>query len=146
MTVKENLPDDIADIDADKKDVVPVEPYDQHRVGINAALAGTIVLIATWFGVDIPNGVAVAIVGAVAIISTHFSPGWAGRSGLEAYPAGISAAAVTVLAWLLPLVGVNDLTQADLVALTGLIPFLVSLFTPAADDPDVDLGRERIGL
>jgi hypothetical protein len=118
--------------------------YEQHRVGLNAALAGIIVLIATKFGIDIPNGVAVALVGAVAIISTHFSPGWAERTGLKAYPAGITAAAVTVLAWLLPALGINALSQADLVTLAGAIPFIVSMFTPATEPID-DLGRVRVG-
>lgn len=118
--------------------------YQEHRVGLNTALAGLIVLTATKFGIDIPNGVAVAIVGLAAIISTYFSPGWAEKSGLKAYPAGITAAVTTILAWLLPALGVNQFTQADLVTLVGALTLIVGLLTPAAEDADLD--RERVGL
>jgi len=131
--------------------------YQQSRVGCNAALASLVCLIATWFGVDIPNGVALAFVGLVVAVSVYLSPGWAGRHGLKAYPAGGSAALVIVLGWLLPaladLTGIeqlNNFTQSDLVALAGLVPLAVGLWTPSEDeegfDPeDLDPDR-RVGL
>lgn len=134
--------------------------YEQSRVGNNAALASLICLIATWFGVDIPNGVALAVIGVVVGVSVYLSPGWADHYGLKAYPAGLSAAVVIVLGWLLPfladLTGIeqlNNFTQSDLVALAGLIPFAIGLLTPSAEediDPELiddldDLGRERVG-
>lgn len=118
--------------------------YERHRVAINTALASVIVLILTKFGIDIPNGVAVAAVGLVAIVTAWLSPGWAGKVGLRAYPAGFTAAAVTVLAWLLPAVGVHELSQADLVTLVGALTLIVGLATPAAEDPELD--RDRVGL
>lgn len=118
--------------------------YSEHRVGFNTALAGLIALIATKFGVDIPNGVIVAAVGLTGIITAYFSPGWADKVGIEKYPAGVTAACLTILAWLLPTLGVNELSQADLVTLIGGLTLIVGLFTPAADDPELD--RERVGL
>lgn len=121
--------------------------YQQHRVGLNTALAGIIALILTKFGVDVPNGVIVAAIGLTAIVSAWFSPGWADRVGLKAYPAGISAAVVTILAWLLPALGVNELSQADLVTLVAAIPFIVSMFTPAAEEQiDVGEGHIQVGI
>lgn len=128
--------------------------YQQGRVGINTALAALICLIATKFGIDVPNGVALAAVGIVAAVSAYFSPGWADRTGLKAYPAGLSAAVVIVLGWALPLLAnvtgidaLNNFTQADLVALAGLVPFVVGIFTPAAEsDIDPELDRDRVGL
>ena len=118
--------------------------YQEHRVGLNAALASLIVLIATKFGIDIPNGVAVAVVGLTAIVSAYFSPGWADKVGLEKYPAGVTAGCVTILAWLLPALGIHEFTQADLVALVGALTLIVGLLTPAADDPELD--RDRLPL
>lgn len=116
--------------------------YQQHRVGLNTSSAALIVLGFSSFGVDIPNGVAVAIVGLAGIITTRFSPGWAGRHGLKAYPAGITAALTTIVAWALPAVGV-ELDQTQLIALVGAVTLVVSLVTPADDD---ELDRERVGL
>lgn len=118
--------------------------YESHKVALNTALASIIALIATKFGLDIPNGVIVAAVGLTGIITAYFSPGWAGKVGLKAYPAGFTAAVTTILAWLLPVVGVHDFSQADLVVLIGGLTLLVGLFTPAAEDPELD--RERVGL
>ena len=118
--------------------------YSQHKVGLTTALAGLIVLIATKFGIDVPNGVAVAVVGLTGIVTAYFSPGWANKVGIEKYPAGITAACTTILVWLLPVVGVDGLSQADLVTLVGSLTLIVGLFTPAAEDPELD--RERVGL
>lgn len=125
--------------------------YQQHRVALNTALASVIALVLTKAGLDVPNGVIVAAVGLVGIISAYFSPGWANKVGLRAYPAGITAAVATILAWLLPLLGVNELTQADLVTLVGSLTLIVGLFTPADlpqhdhITPEADLGHDRLG-
>lgn len=118
--------------------------YSQHKVGFNTAIAALIALTATKFGVDIPNGVIVAAVGLTGIVTAYFSPGWANKVGIEKYPAGITAACTTILVWLLPVVGVDGLSQADLVTLVGSVTLIVGLFTPAAEDPELD--RERVGL
>ncbi len=117
--------------------------YESHKVGINTAIAGIIALILTKFGVDVPNGVIVAAVGLIGIVTAYFSPGWADKVGIEKYPAGVTAASMTVLAWLLPAIGI-ELSQADLVTLIGAVTLIVGLFTPAAEDADLD--RERIGF
>jgi hypothetical protein len=122
--------------------------YQESKVGLNTALAAIIALILTKFGVDVPNGVIVAAVGLVGIVTAYFSPGWADRVGLKAYPAGITAGVTTVLAWLLPALGINELSQADLVTLVGALTLIVGVFTPAARE-DIDpeeLDRERVGI
>lgn len=118
--------------------------YEQHRVGFNTALAALIGLGLTKLGLDVPNGVIVAAVGLVGIVTAYFSPGWANKVGLRAYPAGITAAVTTILTWALPALGVDQFTQADLVTLVGALTLIVGLLTPAAEDADLD--RERIGL
>ncbi len=117
--------------------------YQNHKVGFNTAIAGIIALILTKFGVDVPNGVIVAAVGLIGIVTAYFSPGWADKVGIEKYPAGVTAASMTVLAWLLPAIGI-EMSQADLVTLIGAVTLIVGLLTPAAEDADLD--RERIGL
>lgn len=125
--------------------------YQQHRVALNTALASVIALVLTKVGLDVPNGVIVAAVGLVGIVTAYFSPGWADKVGLKAYPAGITAAVATILAWLLPVLGVDELTQADLVTLVGALTLIVGLLTPAAAAPEVhitpeaDLGHDRVG-
>ncbi|MBN8867523.1 MAG: hypothetical protein J0H98_08210 [Solirubrobacterales bacterium] len=118
-------------------------PYTEHKVGINTAVAGLAALLLTKAGVDVPNGVIVAAVGLVGLVTAYFSPGWADKVGLRAYPAGFTAATTTVLAWFLPAVGVNEFTQADLVTIVGAFTLIVGLLTPASDDPPLD--RERVG-
>lgn len=118
--------------------------YTEHMVGLNTALAGLIALLLTKLGLDVPNGVIVAAVGLTGIVTAYFSPGWADRVGLKAYPAGITAAVTTILAWLLPALGFDLFSQADLVTLVGSLTLVVGLLTPAADDLDLD--RDRVGL
>jgi len=117
--------------------------YQQHKVGFNTAIAALIALAATKFGIDIPNGVIVAAVGLTGIVTAYFSPGWADKVGIEKYPAGVTAASTTILAWLLPTLGV-ELSQADLVTLVGALTLIVGLFTPAVEGLDTQ-GRERVG-
>lgn len=129
--------------------------YQQHRVGFNTALAGILVLVAGKFGVEIANGVALAFIGIVVAVSVYFSPGWADRVGLSAYPAGLTAAGLIVLGWALPLLeawtgitGFGEFTQEELGVIVGGIPFFVGLFTPAPDediDPETDIDRDRVG-
>lgn len=107
--------------------------YQEHKVGINTAIAALVGLLLTKAGLDVPNGVIVAAVGLVGIVSAYFSPGWADKVGLERYPAGVTAAATTVLAWLLPTIGVDSLSQADLVTLVGSLTLIVGLLTPAQE-------------
>lgn len=122
--------------------------YQESKVGFNTAIAGIIALIATKFGIDVPNGVAVAAVGLTGIITAYFSPGWAGKVGIEKYPAGTTAALLTVLSWLLPVIGVDAFSQADLVTLVGAITLAVGVLTPANDpevpDPAVAESHERL--
>ncbi len=121
--------------------------YQEHRVGLNTALAGVIALLLTKAGLDVPNGVIVAAVGLVGIVSAYFSPGWANKVGLKAYPAGITAAVTTILAWLLPALGINEFTQSDLVILVGAFTLIVGLLTPAANenlDPELP-GKTQVG-
>ena len=101
------------------------------RTGANAVYAAAIVLVASWLGVPIPEPVAAAIVGLVAIVTSAVAPRWMEARGLilDAHPAGLTAAIVTVLVFFAPLIGKLFGTEISLT--TEQATLLVTVFTLA---------------
>lgn len=123
--------------------------YSEYKVGLNTGLAGILSLVLTKAGAPIPEAVLLAAIGLTAIVSAYFSPGWADKAGLQKYPAGGTAAVVVILGWVGPYVPIlKEFTSAEIVTLAGLIPMVVGLLTPAAEEAteDPELDRERVGL
>lgn len=109
-----------------------------------SAIAGLITLLALHFGVDIPAGVAAALIALVAIVVSYFAPRWAEARGilLDGHPAAVTAALTTVVVWLAPLVGIS-LSETDTVMLVAGFTAIVGSFTPRSIDPyPYNVGKE----
>lgn len=142
----------------------------QIRTGANTVYAAAIVLVASWLGLAITEPVALAIVGLTAVITSAVAPRWAEARGLvlDAHPAGLTAAIVTVLVFFAPLIGNLFGTEISLTAeqatiIVTALTLAVSMLTPrdpeseniptvtgeainaTHDQVTEDIDRERIG-
>ena len=109
-----------------------------------SAVAGLVTLLALHFGVDLPAGVAAAIVALVAIVVSYFAPRWAEARGilLDAHPAAVTAALTAVAVWVAPLLGLT-LSESDAVILVSGLTAIVGSLTPRTIDPHpLNVGKE----
>lgn len=113
--------------------------------GTLGILAAALVILLGLIGVTLPVGVATGLVVLTIAASSIVAPRWGERRSLLAeHPTGITGAAVTVLVWLGPLVGVTlDPDQA--VTLIAAVAAVASWFTPRSIPVVIDSqGRESV--